>query len=112
MPLTALDSRTFRASINGDAATQRARIAPSDVEVLALDFSDCLGSDSFNGTPSWTSSSTSAVTVVSEDSSGAEAQVLISGVAVGESVLTCRAVLAPSGREYRRSITVHVRSPL
>lgn len=113
MAVVAISTRTFRVSADNDVPPQ-IRMAPSEVEVVALDFTDVVGTDgTLSATPAWTAAS-SVVTLGGEGlTNGVTAGVVVTaGSSEGDVVITCRATLATNSREYRRSITIHVRSPL
>ena len=113
MAYTPLTARTFRASPSGSLPIV-VRMAPGDIEVFALDLTDCmLASDTVSGIPAWSTSS-SVVTLGGENlNGGTQAVVLVTaGSAEGEALLTCSATVTLNNRTFKRSIAIHVRSPL
>lgn len=82
---------------------------PNETRAYTIDWSDHLGSDSINGSPTWTVESGS-VTISSSSVSSNQATALIAGGQLGETaVLNCR-IITSAGETLDQSIRVRVRS--
>lgn len=114
MAFNPLPERTFRVAPNGGAFNV-VRMAPGDIDVLALDFADCLlADDTISGVPGWSATPSGIVTITGEALIGTTvgAALIIVGSGEGTVTLTCSATITPNSRTYKRSITVQVRSPM
>ena len=114
MAYNPLAARTFKASPTGGLPIV-VRMAPGDVEILALDLSECmLDADTISGTPGWAASPAGIVTLGGEALIGTtvSAVLVTAGSSEGTTLITCSATITANSRVYKRSITVQVRSPL
>ncbi len=85
-------------------------VSVGDTDHVGLDLTAIAALSAINGTPAWASSSANA-TVSGDAIAASIAKTIVVGVAEGDALLTCT-VTTTDGHVLKRSICIHVRSPL
>lgn len=112
MPTVPLSGRTARARQDANVCAIM-RIGTGETDTFAIDFTDLAQSGELvSGTPGW-AQSTALLTELSEGLSGYVATCKVTaGSTEGECILTCTFTLSDTGRTFKRSIVVQVRTPV
>lgn len=108
--MAVVPSRTFVLSTTPTAIPQMS-MCVGDTDHIGFDVTAIEALGNLSGTPAWASSNTSAVTTSGEAYATPIVKAIVTGVAEGDALLTCT-IVTGNGHTLKRSICIHVRSPL